>query len=317
VPITSDFGFSSTALEVVAGHDLSGRHAVITGAASGLGVETARALAHAGVSLTLPVRSLERGRASVEEIRASEPDAEIELVEMDLGSLASVRRAGAHIADKHDTIHYLINNAGVMATPFESTLDGFELQFGTNHLGHAALFFALESALVAAQGARVVALSSIAHRRSDVSLDDPNFRHRPYDKWESYGASKTACSLFAVGVDLHFRDQGITANAVHPGGIMTGLQKFLPTEEMQALGWLNDDGSIREGFKTPEQGAATSTWAAVGAELDGVGGLYLEDCREALPFNPDFPWAGVREYAVDPERAAALWELTREAIASV
>ncbi len=311
-PITSAFGYRSTALEVVAGHDLTGRTALITGAASGIGVETARALAAAGAHIVLPVRSLERGRASEAEIRESVPEASIELGEVDLADLASVRAFASNFAAHHDRLDLLVNNAAVMATPFEHTSDGFELQFGTNHLGHFVLFQGLLPALRAAGTARVVALSSIGHRRSDVDFADPNFEHREYDKWVSYGQSKTACALFAVGVTQRYASYGITANAVHPGGIATGLQKYLPMEEQRAMGWYDEAGNVNEVFKTPEQGASTSTWAAVGAELHGIGGLYLEDCRQASPFTPDFPFAGYLPYAVDPANAERLWDLSEQ-----
>jgi NAD(P)-dependent dehydrogenase (short-subunit alcohol dehydrogenase family) len=308
--ITSPFGHHSTALQVVADVDLSGRTALVTGAASGLGVETARALVAAGASVVLPVRSRERGELAVAEIRRSHPDARLALADLDLADVASVRAFGAAFVSAHPRLDILINNAAVMATPLSRTTDGFELQFGTNHLGHFELFRSLLPALRAAGGARVVALSSIGHRRSDVDFEDPNFTRREYDKWVAYGQSKTACALFAVGVSALHGDDGILANAVHPGGIMTGLQQFLPVAEQRALGWIGDDGRVREGFKTPEQGAATSLWAAVGPELDGVGGRYLEDCAEAGPFDPAFPFAGVMAYAVDPGHAERLWELS-------
>ena len=311
--ITSQFGYRSDALDVVAGVDLSAKTAIVTGAASGLGVETARALVEGGAHVVLPVRSLERGAKSRDEILASHPDAKVDLAQIDLASLASIRHFARSFLDDHRELHLLINNAAVMATPLETTSDGFELQFGTNHLGHFALFNELLPALRRAQGARVVALSSIGHRRSDVNFDDPHFRSRPYDKWESYGQSKTACSLLAVAItQRHGDSDAIFANAVHPGGILTGLQQYLPLEEQRAMGWIDDNGKVNEVFKTVSQGASTSVWAAVGPELDGVGAKYLEDCNEALPFDPALPFAGVMAYAVDPQRAERLWELSSE-----
>jgi NAD(P)-dependent dehydrogenase (short-subunit alcohol dehydrogenase family) len=309
--ITSQFGYRSDALDVVASVDLSHKTAVVTGAASGLGVETARALVDAGAHVVLPVRNLARGAASRDEILATHPDASIELAELDLASLSSVRAFAQSFLNDHHELHILINNAAVMATPAQTTSDGFELQFGTNHLGHFALFQELLPALRGAQGARVVALSSIGHRRSDVNFDDPMFLERPYDKWASYGQSKTACSLFAVGVTARFAESdAIYANAVHPGGILTGLQQYLPIEEQRAMGWIDDNGNVNEVFKTVTQGASTSVWAAVGQELHGVGAKYLEDCNEALPFDPAMPFAGFMDYAVDPESAERLWELS-------
>jgi len=310
--ITSPFGYRSTALEVVEGHDLSGATVLVTGAASGIGVETARAFAAAGAHVVLPVRSAERGRESEAEIRRSHPDASIELASLDLSSLSSVAACTQSFVESHDRLDILVNNAGVMATPFEHTSDGFEMQFGTNHLGHFALFQGLLPALRAAGTARVVALSSIGHRRSAVDLDDPHFERREYEKWTAYGQSKTACALFAVGVTQHHAAEGITANAVHPGGIATGLQKYLPMDEQRAMGWYDEEGNVNELFKTPEQGASTTVWAAVGHELDGVGGLYLEDCNESAPFDKELPWMGYLPYATDPEIATALWDYSLE-----
>jgi len=309
-PITSAFGYRSDALDVVAGVDLTGQVAIVTGAASGLGVETARALGAAGATVILPVRNRERGAASLQEIRASHPDADVHLGDLDLANLASVRAFGEHVTSHYGALHILINNAAVMATPFEHTSDGFELQFGTNHLGHFELFRSLLPSLRAAHGARVVALSSIGHRRSAVNFEDPNYATRPYEKWEAYGQSKTACALFAVGVTQRYASEAIVANAVHPGGILTGLQKFLPVDEQRAMGWIDEQGQVNERFKTPAQGASTSTWAAVGPELDGVGGIYLENCAEAAPWSADTPFMGVMDYAIDPVLAAQLWELS-------
>ncbi len=311
--ITSPFGYRSDALDVVASVDLTNKTALVTGAASGIGVETARALVAAGARVVLPVRSLERGKTSRDEILATHPHADVELAELDLASLASVKRFSDNFVREHSQLHILVNNAAVMATPQSTTSDGFELQFGTNHLGHFALFNGLLPSLQRAQGARVVALSSIGHRRSDVNFDDPNFRNRPYDKWESYGQSKTACALLGVGItDRHGASDGIFANAVHPGGILTGLQQHLDLDEQRAMGWIDENGKVNDVFKTVTQGAATSVWAAVGPQLDGVGAKYLEDCNEALRFDPAIPFAGVMDYAVDPDSASKLWELSTQ-----
>jgi NAD(P)-dependent dehydrogenase (short-subunit alcohol dehydrogenase family) len=308
--ITSSFGYRTDALDVVRDVDLRGKTALVTGGASGLGTETARALVDVGVVVVLPVRDVTRGAAARDDILSTHPHAVIEMARVDLGNLASIRTFGERFTRDHDALHILINNAAVMATPKDTTSDGFELQFGTNHVGHFALFQTLLPSLRAANGARVVALSSIGHRRSDVDFDDPMFERRDYDKWSSYGQSKTACSLFAVGVTARYRDDGIVANAVHPGGILTGLQKFLPIDEQRAMGWIDENGVVNERFKTVTQGAATSVWAAVGDELHNTGGLYLEDCSEALPFTSDAPFSGYMDYAVDPDRAERLWALT-------
>ncbi len=313
--IVSPFGARSTAGEVVAGHDLTGRTAIVTGAATGIGIETARALAEAGAEVVIAARKPDLGAEAVAEIERTAGPGKARFAMLDLSSLASVRAFAQAWGEA--PLHLLINNAGVMACPLAYTEDGLEMQIGTNHFGHFALSTLLAENLVAgAQGAgvpsRLVSLSSIGHRRSGVDFEDPHFRHRPYDKWEAYGQAKTANSLFAVGFDARFKDRGVRANAVMPGGIMTPLQRHLPIEEQVALGWIGDDGKPRDGFKTPQQGAATSVWAAVGPELDGVGGLYLEDCKQAVAWTKDKPWAGVLPHALDPDAAERLWALSAE-----
>lgn len=313
-PIRSPFGAQSTALEVVAGRDLASKVALVTGASSGLGVETARALVSTGARVVLAVRSRERGEVALESLRANRRDADLVVAQVDLANLASIEEFTAWFHDHYNSLDILVNNAAVMATPQGVTSDGFELQFGTNHLGHFALTLGLTSALVAADGARVVALSSIGHRRSPVHFDDLFFERRPYDKWDAYGQSKTACALFAVGLDARYKDQGVRANAVHPGGIMTGLQQHLALDEQRAMGWVDEQGRVNARFKSVEQGAATSVWAAVGPELEGVGGRYLEDCGEAVPFDPASPMSGVMDYALDPRLADELWDRSLELV---
>ncbi|MBC7646350.1 MAG: SDR family NAD(P)-dependent oxidoreductase [Pseudopedobacter sp.] len=313
-PITSAFNARSTALEVVAGHDLSQRVALVTGGSSGIGVETAKALLSAGSEVILAVRDLEKGEKVAQELRNSVQNARVSLLKLDLGRLESVREAAAAFLSQHSSLHTLINNAGIMATPHNYTPDGFESQFGTNHLGHFLLTNLLLPVLKNAASARVVALSSTAHLRSDIHWDDVNYRLRPYDKWDAYAQSKTANALFAVSLNQKFSSEGIHAFAVHPGGIMTGLQKELPQAEMQAMGWLDADGKPISVFKSVQQGASTSVWAAVGSELEGNGGLYLEDCRQALSFDPAQPYAGVKSYALDLESAARLWTLSEEMV---
>jgi NAD(P)-dependent dehydrogenase (short-subunit alcohol dehydrogenase family) len=312
--ITSPFGRTSTALEVIKGHDLTGKTVFVTGAASGIGVETARALATAGADLTLAVRDTAKGEAVAADLRRSTGNKKIAVGALDLGDLASVRKFAAAFAASHPALHILINNAGIMATPEGKTKEGHELQFGTNHLGHFLLANLLMPQLQKGAPARVVSLSSIGHRRSPVVFDDIDFKNRPYDKWSAYGQSKTANALFAVRLTHRFRDRGVLANAVMPGGIMTGLQKHMPMEEKKALGWILPDGSINPGMKTPEQGAATSIWAAVGAELEGVGGLYLEDCAQAVEWKEDAPWSGVLPHALDPQAAERLWTVSERMV---
>jgi NAD(P)-dependent dehydrogenase (short-subunit alcohol dehydrogenase family) len=317
------FGAGSTALEVIAGHDLCGREAIVTGGASGIGVETVRALAVAGARVTLAARN----RAQAQEVAASlaiesgehiaESGGAIDVRTLDLASLSSVRAFTADVLTGERPLHILINNAGVMATPQSYTEDGFELQFGTNHVGHFALTTGLMPALLKAAGtARVVSLSSIGHRRSDVHFDDVNFRERPYDPWAAYGQSKTANALFAVGLTQRYAGDGITSNAVMPGGIMTGLQKHLTRDEQMAMGWFDEHGTPNPRFKSTAQGAATSIWAAVAPELAGKGGLYLEDCAVAKPWTSEQPMSGYMPYALDPANAGRLWTLSEEMLIS-
>ena len=312
--IRSRFGAFTPARVVAGDHDLSGRNVIVTGGASGIGYETAKALAAAGADVMLAVRDRSAGEKAAVAINEAIGADNVVAGTLDLASLASV---GSFVDAWGDQpLDILINNAGVMATPLLRTAEDLELQIGTNHFGHFVLAVGLTRALLNAaedeRTARVVALSSIGHRRSDIHWDDPNYLSRPYDKWEAYGQSKTANSLFAVGYNARFEEHGITANAVMPGGIMTPLQRYLPKEEMVAMGWMDDEGNVREGFKTPEQGASTSVWAAVGEELEGIGGLYLEDCAEAAPWSKDNPMKGVMPYAIDPEAADRLWALSEE-----
>jgi NAD(P)-dependent dehydrogenase (short-subunit alcohol dehydrogenase family) len=308
--ITSPFGAKSTAREVVAGHDLSGKVAIVTGAATGIGVETARALALAGAEVIIAARKPELGEEVANQINEEAGMKRASFGMLDLASLEAVRHFAHRWGDRR--LNILINNAGVMACPLSRTADGLEMQIGTNHFGHFLLSVLLAPNLVdgaehSGHRSRLVSLSSIGHRRSGVNFEDPNYHDRPYDKWEAYGQAKTANSLFAVGFDKRFRGRGVNANAVMPGGIMTPLQRHLAIEEQQALGWIDE-----KGFKTPEQGAATSVWAAVGDELEGIGGLYLEDCNQAVPWSKEQPWVGVMPHALDPEAAERLWALSVE-----
>lgn len=315
VRITSRFGAHTRASAVVANEDLTGRRVVITGGASGIGVETARALAGAGADVTLAVRDLAAGEAAAEDIRKSALGL-LDVRPIDLANLASVAAFAEGWGD--EPLDILINNAGVMACPLAYTEDDLEMQIGVNHFGHFLLTALLARALMNAaeegRAARVVQLSSIGHRRSPMNFDDPHYRNRPYDKWEAYGQSKTANSLFAVAFNERFQDAGINANAVMPGGIMTALQRHLEKDEMVAMGWMDAQGALRAGFKTPEQGAATSVWAAVSEDLEEVGGLYLEDCAEAKPFSPDDPTHGVMPHALDFEASERLWALSEETV---
>jgi NAD(P)-dependent dehydrogenase (short-subunit alcohol dehydrogenase family) len=293
----------ATAGEVVRGHDLTGMNVIVTGGTSGLGAETVRVLATAGANVAVAGRR--RGNAELP------PSARFD--ELDLASLTSV---DAFIRRWDRPLHLLINNAGVMRTPFGRTADGFESQFGINHLGHFALTTGLLPALRDAGQARVVVLSSRGHRRADVDFDDPNYLHRPYDPWEAYGQSKTANCLFAVGLAR----RGTSANAVAPGSIQTNLMRHMPHEELADRGWLDPAGNringTGPGWKTVEEGAATTVWAAVAPELDGVGGRYLDNCAIAEPWaGPDeVPFGSYAPYALDPEHAERLWALSEDLI---
>ena len=311
--ITSPFGAKSTAREVVAGHDLSGKVAIVTGAATGIGVETARALALAGAEVIIAARKPELGEEVANQINEEAGLKRVSFGMLDLSSLEAIRHFAHRWGDRR--LNILINNAGVMACPLSRTADGLEMQIGTNHFGHFLLSVLLAPNLVdgaahSGRRSRLVSLSSIGHRRAGVNFEDPNYEHRDYDKWEAYGQAKTANSLFAVGFDKRFRDQGVNANAVMPGGIMTPLQRHMSLDEQRAMGWLDENDKPREGFKSTEQGAATSVWAAVGEALDGVGGLYLEDCNQAVPWSQERPWNGVMPHALDPEAAERLWDLS-------
>jgi NAD(P)-dependent dehydrogenase (short-subunit alcohol dehydrogenase family) len=311
--ITSDFDRTSTAREVAAGHDLSGVSAVVTGGATGIGIETARALAEAGAEVTLAVRNPAAGEAAAADINKT-AEGRASVGSLDLSDLSSVAAFAGTWGDK--PLDILINNAGVMACPQSYTAQDLEMQVGTNHFGHFLLSTLLARALMNAaqegRNARVVALSSIGHRRSGINWDDIHYRTRPYDKWEAYGQSKTANALFAVGFHERFKDLGITANSVMPGGIMTPLQRHLPREEMIAFGWMDETGKLNDRFKTTEQGASTSVWAALGDELEGVGGLYLENCAQALPWTAENPFEGVLPHALDAEAAERLWIVSEE-----
>lgn len=314
-PVGSGFHAKTTARDVLAGIDLSGRNIIVTGGYSGIGLETVRALAGAGARVTVPARRAETAAAALAGVAG-----EIEIAAMDLGDLASVSRFADHYLETGRGLHVLINNAGIMATPLTRLGKGWESQFATNHLGHMALALKLAPALQAAQGARVVALSSVGHVRSDVIWDDPHYATRTYDKWEAYGSAKSANALFARGVDLLGRDVGVRAFSVHPGGIFTPLQRHLPEEEMVALGWKAADGSVpamvQAMFKTPEQGASTSVWAATSPALAGKGGVYCEDCDVAkLAGEGSQRWEHARAWIADDANAEKLWAMSEAMLA--
>jgi NAD(P)-dependent dehydrogenase (short-subunit alcohol dehydrogenase family) len=306
--IGSGFGPRSTATEVLEGIDLSGRLAIVTGGSSGIGLETVRALAGAGAGVLVAARRPDHAA----EVLAGLPGVEVD--ELDLADLDSVRGFARRSLERARSIDFLINDAGVMACPETRVGPGWEAQFATNHLGHFALTNLLWPAIAADGGARVVAVSSVGHRRSAIRFDDLQF-DTGYDKWAAYGQSKTANVLFAVQLDALGQDAGVRAFAVHPGGIMTPLQRHLAREEMMAAGWVDADGNPVGDFKTPEQGAATATWAATSPQLAGMGGVYCEDCDIAEPAATDgqaAPGAGVHAHAIDRDAAARLWTVSAE-----
>jgi NAD(P)-dependent dehydrogenase (short-subunit alcohol dehydrogenase family) len=315
--MTATFGATSTTDEVLAGVNLSGKRVLVTGVSAGLGVETARALAAHGAKVVGAARDLDKAHRATERVRAEAANGGgFELVELDLASLASVRAAADALLVDGRRFDIVIANAGVMATPFGKTADGFETQFGTNHLGH--FVFVNRIARLMNPGGRLVNLSSAGHRRSDVDLDDPNFERTPYDPWVAYGRSKTANILFAVEFDRRHRSAGLSAAAVHPGGIMTELSRHMPPGAVQQLFDRLSAENAAAGLppfrmKTIPQGAATSVWAAAVAKTDEVGGRYCEDCHvaEVVDAGPDV-LIGVRRYALDPERAKALWAKSEE-----
>jgi NAD(P)-dependent dehydrogenase (short-subunit alcohol dehydrogenase family) len=299
--VTTPFGFSSTAADVLDGVDLGGKRAIVTGGASGIGLETARALAVAGASVVLAVRDTEAGARAATEIAATSGGTPVAVSRLDLADLSSVR---AFISTWDAPLDILVNNAGIMAVPdLRRTPQGHELQFGTNFLGHFALTVGLHPWLAAAaDGARIVSVSSNAHYFSPVVFDDVDYRDRPYDPWTAYGQSKTACILLAVNVTQRWRVDGISANALNPGAIATNLQRY--TGGLQ---------TPEERRKTPVQGAATSALLAGSPLLDGISGRYFEDCNQAeVVTEPVMFGGGVAPFALEADDGEHLWDLASE-----
>ena len=307
----SEFGWSSTTDEVLAGIDLSGRTVFITGANSGLGRETARAMASRGAHVIMAGRDQDKLDEAVAAIQAGHSKAQIDTITVDLGSLENIRAATSRARQRFQKIDLLINNAGVMATPFLHTADGFEMQFGTNHLGHFALTGELCPLIERGHLKRIVNLSSRGHHFAPVDFEDPHFERRAYDPWTSYGHSKTANVLFTVGLEARFAVLGIHAYAVHPGGIQTNLGRHMTPEMMEALMARVTSKDTGFQWKTIPQGAATSCWAATAPELEGKGGVYCEDCHVA-EVDDESSTGGVRSYALNPSFADRLWKLSEE-----
>lgn len=309
----SSFSRESTAEEVVDRLDLSGQVFVITGTTSGLGEESARVLANRGAQVAMLARDPQKNLEAAERIRSSVPDADLSTHQLDLSDLASVARFSAEAADEFDRIDLLMNNAGVMCCPFGRTADGFEMQFGTNHLGHFALTVRLLPLLQQADQPRVVTLSSGGHRISDVDLEDPNFEHTPYDPWVAYGRSKTANVHFAAELARRFGDQ-ILSVSVHPGAIPTKLGRHMTTEMIEGMRErAKASSSSGQGlqYKSLESGAATQVWGATAPEIAENNGKYLADCNVAEPGTGEIGYA---PHIYNPATEAALWELSERLV---
>jgi NAD(P)-dependent dehydrogenase (short-subunit alcohol dehydrogenase family) len=317
------FGATSTTDEVLSGVDLKGKRILVTGVSAGLGVETARSLVAHGAQVVGAARDLNKATAATEQVRtdAAANDGSFELIELDLANLKNVRTCADALLAKGQPFDVVIANAGVMATPFGHTADGFETQFGTNHLGHFVLVNRIASLI--RDGGRLINLSSAGHRYSNVDLDDPNFESTPYEPFVAYGRSKTANILFAVAFDKRHRDRGVRAAAVHPGGIRTELGRNAEPGRVEKVieeinRQLAAQGKGPFQWKSIPQGAATSVWAAVVGSSDEIGGLYCENCHVGHVVPDDVPITavteGVRRYALDPNSAEALWKKSEELV---
>ena len=314
--LNSGFGAKSEPSEILDGINLSGKTAIVTGGYSGIGIETTRALSEAGANVIIPARRTEEAMVALDGIIPKD-----HIFEMDLSDLDSIKRF-TDLVKNNLSLSILINNAGIMACPESKTSNGWDLQFAVNHIGHFVLTHELIDSMDQSSGARIINLSSTAHKFSGICWDDIHFSNS-YDKWVSYGQSKTATSLFSIELDRRFKDKNIRSFAVHPGGIFTPLQRHLQQEEMVAMGWLNEDGSLSElakaGFKSSTQGASTSLWAATSSQLDNKGGLYCENCDVAnlAGGSPEERYFGVRDWAVDSDEAKKLWHSTEKLLANV
>lgn len=318
VPTNSGFHAKNTGAEVLVDIELTGKTAIVTGGYSGIGIETTRALANKGVTVIVPVRSPEKAAANLADIQG-----DVRTAPLDLGDLASVRSFGDSMLSELTQLDLLINNAGIMACPETRIGPGWEMQFGVNHIGHFALTQKLMPLLQKTQGARVVVLTSTGHKLSGIRWDDVHYEKDAYDKWQAYGQSKTANALFANALARRLKESGGHAFSVHPGGILTPLQRHLAKEEMIAMGWIDENGEpseiAKDLFKTPEQGCSTTLWAATSPKLEGKTGVYCEDCDVASPTDTDAPTAryiGVNEHACNDEFAEKLWAMSEAWLAS-
>lgn len=308
----AQFNAESTTDEVIEGVSLAGKVAVVTGASAGLGIETCRALACAGASVLMVARDVQKLDQAAKGLREVVPAAHFDTAIVDLADLDSVRAAVPKILEKYPAISLLINNAGVMACPLMRTAQGHEMQFGTNHLGHFLFTGLLAPALLSGAPGRVVNLSSGGHKFANVNFDDPDYKTRDYDKWQAYGESKTANALFTVALDERLSGKGVRAFAVHPGVIMTELSRHMEQADFELLSASAPEGQTLS-FKTVEQGAATSVWAATASDLSELGGIYLENCQIARPAVQGGD-AGVESYAVDKVAAERLWTLSENMV---
>ncbi|GGG72652.1 oxidoreductase [Paenibacillus radicis (ex Gao et al. 2016)] len=315
-PIPSGFGPQSTAQEALGGRDLSGKTVIVTGGYSGIGLETTRVLAEAGATVIVPARTLEKAKASLDGIPR------VELEELDLLDPASIDAFAQRFLDSGRALDILVNNAGIMAAPLVRDARGYESQFATNHLGHFQLTARLWPALKQAGSARVVSVSSAGIRFGGVDFDDPNFERREYEKWSAYGQSKSANALFAVGLDKRGYEYGIRAFSVHPGRILTDLARFMTDDELRAMGAFDEQGrpitATPSGYKTVQQGAATSVWCAANTQLDGKGGVYCLDA-DIAEVDSAFTLDGVSQvvtgvlpWAIDPDLSERLWQLSED-----
>jgi NAD(P)-dependent dehydrogenase (short-subunit alcohol dehydrogenase family) len=315
--MTNSFGAASTTDEVLQGINLTGKRVLVTGVSAGIGVETARALAAHGAQVVGAARDLSKAQAATEQVRAQAASGgSLSLVQLDLASLDSVRRCADGLLAAGKPFDLVIANAGVMACPKGTTADGFETQFGTNHLGHFVLVNRIASLLKA--GSRLVNLSSAGHRYADVNLEDPNFEHTPYEEFIAYGRSKTANVLFAVEFDRRHKARDVRATAVHPGGIRTELSRHLTPAVLEKLiaeiNARQPQGAAPFSYKSIPQGAATSVWAACIGDAEAIGGHYCEDCHVAEIASAPGIRAGVQPYALDPQHAQALWQKSEEMV---
>ena len=316
-PIGSGFGAKSEPTEVLEGIDLNGKVALVTGGYSGIGLETTRALSDCGARVIVPARRPDIAKIELEGIINKE-----DILNLDLANPHSVYKFVEEFIDNGITLDILINNAAVMACPQMPTDNGWDLQFAVNHIGHFILTKGLLPSLLQSNESRVVTLSSTGHKLSGIRWDDIHFE-KDYDKWQSYGQSKTAASLLAIELDSRMKSEGIRALSVHPGGIFTPLQRHLQKEEMIALGWLNEDGELSEmaaaGFKSATQGASTTLWCATSPMLRDIGGVYCENCDIAAKEDdgPNARYVGVADWAIDTEEASKLWEKTEKTLASL